>query len=464
MRFFGVACLAMLPLQWFVIVGSPVGGSIRLHQVAVLVLAIGVFLTYGMKQAADVVSRFRLFLITNGYMYIIWAAVTVYSGMIPIDPVQEMIYMIIFLAVSTYFFFAAVSPDVRFVETVRWTAPATLTVLLLGLTLGSIQNRVDIFAVISASIAAVDPQIIEFQLFRRVFGGFGLESAEVRTNFRHEIFGGLLFSMYVTGWAHARVPFTAGLQSMIYRLTMVIGALMLLLSLSRSIILAASMWPLLLIVRALVTGRVSQRNQLTGIVVLIGVVVAGVAGVWQLLWERFFEETGSYETRAGNVGLAFQTIKENFWFGSPDLTGETSAHNFVLDAWSSAGVFVGVPALIIFLTIIGLWASMLLRIQTMPEELLPITAALALPSIRLVTQGGGLLAIVEWVTLGFVAGVLAAAHHAEQQVSAVETANLAAATAARAAVAKAGRSPVATTGSSHQAPDRQQGVVSQRLE
>ena len=447
MRFFGVACLALLPLQWFVVVGSPVGGNIRVHQVGVLALTTVVLVTYGMKQAADVLYRYRVFLIANAYMYMIWAAVTVYSGMVPVDPVQEMVYMVIFLAISVYFYIAAVSPDTRFVETLRWTAPVTLAVLLAALTLGAVQNNVDIVGVIAQSIAAADPQIIEFGLFRRVFGGFGFESAEVRTNFRHEIFGGLLFTMYVSGWSHSRVPFRPGLQSWIYRATLVGGTGMLILSLSRSIIVAATIWPLLLIARALLTGRVSARNQFTGIVVVIGAVIAGVAGVGELLYERFFEETNSYDTRAGNIGLALETIQENFWFGKPDLTGETSAHNFVLDAWSSAGVFVGVPALIVFVTIVGLWASLLVRIQTMPDELLAITAALALPSIRLVTQGGGLLAIVEWVTLGFVAGVLGAAYRSGQRAHEVDRV-IVAATAARAAAARAGLPGTAVTASS----------------
>ncbi|MEJ7703134.1 MAG: hypothetical protein WKF47_05545 [Geodermatophilaceae bacterium] len=64
---------------------------------------------------------------------------------------------------------------------------------------------------------------------------------------------------------------------------MVLGAGLLLVSLSRSIIIAAAIWPLLLIGRALVTGRVSKRNQFTGIAVLAGAVVMGLAGVWDLL-------------------------------------------------------------------------------------------------------------------------------------------------------------------------------------
>lgn len=437
MKIFGVACLALLPLQWFVVAGSPVGGSIRVHQVGIFVLTIGVLVSYGLKHSADIIHRFRVFLIANAYMYITWAAVTVYSGMVPVEPISEMVYMVIFLAISTYFYLAALSADRGFVETLRWTGPATLAVLLVGLTLGSIQNGVDIFGVIRASLVAVDPQIIEFQLFRRVFGGFGYESEEVRTNFRHEIFGGLLFSMYVTGWAHSRVPFVGGLQSLVYRATMVLGAGLLLVSLSRSIIIAAAIWPLLLIGRALVTGRVSKRNQFTGIAVLAGAVVMSLAGVWDLLMERFLGETNSYETRAGNVGLALETIRENFWLGQPDLTGETSAHNFVLDAWSSAGVFVGIPALIVFVTVYALWAAMLIRVPSMPDELLPVTAALGLPAIRLVTQGGGLLAIVEWVTLGFVAGVLVAAYRTAQVESAADTSHRIAVAAARAAAARA---------------------------
>ncbi len=417
MRFLGVFCLSLLPLQWFVVLGSPVGGNIRVHQLAILVLAAAIILTYGFKQSEEIIYRFRVFLIANAYMYMIWVCITFYQDMIPLDPFEEMIYMVIFLSIAVYFFQAATSDDVRFVQTLRWTGPLCLLVLIGGLIVGSIQNHVDIVGVIAASIAAADPNIIEFQLFRRVFGGFGFESDDVRANFRHEIFGGLLLSLFITGWAATKAPFRPGREQFVYRMTMVGGTAMVLLSLSRSIIIAGAVWPVLLVIRALLTGRISQRNQLTGVLVLIAAVVAGVFGVWQLLYERFFESTASYDTRAGNAGLALQTIKENFWIGKPDLTGETSAHNFVLDAWSGAGAFVGFPALIVFLSIVLLWATLLLRIETLSDEMLVICAAFALPSIRMVTQGGGLLALVEWVTLGFIAGALVAHDRTERKDS-----------------------------------------------
>ena len=49
----------------------------------------------------------------------------------------------------------------------------------------------------------------------------------------------------------------------------------------------------------------------------------------------------------------------------------------------------------------------------------------------MLTQGGGLLAIVEWVTLGFVAGVLVAAYRTAEKGRAADSAHVAAARAAR---------------------------------
>jgi len=77
--------------------------------------------------------------------------------------------------------------------------------------------------------------------------------------------------------------------------------------------------------------------------------------------------------------------------------------------WQRGGIFVGIPALIIFVYISWVWFRLLIQLRTVPDDLFVLVAAMALPCVRLVTQGGGSLQIVEWVTLAFVLGVLAAA-------------------------------------------------------
>jgi hypothetical protein len=57
--------------------------------------------------------------------------------------------------------------------------------------------------------------------------------------------------------------------------------------------------------------------------------------------------------------------------------------------------------------LLGLWASLIVRIGLEPEWMVPVTAALALPIVRLVTAGGGLIPPIQWVLLGFVAGAMA---------------------------------------------------------
>jgi O-antigen ligase len=222
--------------------------------------------------------------------------------------------------------------------------------------------------------------------------------------------------MYVSSWASIRRPFTVPRHRTLYRASMVAAALLLLISLSRSILVAAAIWPLLSLIRALLTGRVSPRQQIAVVVGAAGAGVLALTGFLSLLWIRFTEETDSYDTREDLIGLALERIQENFWTGGIDVT-RTSSHNFALDMWQRGGIFTGLPAVFIFLFISLLWLQLLLRVRTISDELFPLVAAMALPCVRLVTQGGGSLQIVEWVTLAFVLGILAAARETAKRAA-----------------------------------------------
>ncbi|MBA3523702.1 MAG: hypothetical protein H0T85_03950 [Geodermatophilaceae bacterium] len=406
MKFALVAGFAGLPLQWF-LVTSAGGADLRAHQVAVFALTIVVFLRYGLKRVEVGNRGAQVFLGANLYMIVLWIALNVYNGVGLVQPIKQLTFVVTFIAVTAVFFFMVRNGDVELMDALRWTVVATVGVLIAAFGLSMLSNGVNPVDVLQRTIASGDPNILQKELFRSSFAGFGLEGEEARGNLRHEVFGGLLFTMYASAWAVSLRPFTEPRHRAIYRTAMVLAMLLLLVSLSRSILVAAAIWPALSFVRALLTGRVSNRQQVAVLAGLGGVGILAASGFLSVIATRFTEDTSSYNTRENLLTLAFQRIQDNFWTGGIDVS-RTSSHNFVLDMWQRAGIYAGLPALFIFLFISLLWYQQLIRIRTVSDSDFVLAAAMALPCVRLVTQGGGSLQIVEWVTLAMVIGVQAA--------------------------------------------------------
>jgi hypothetical protein len=141
--------------------------------------------------------------------------------------------------------------------------------------------------------------------------------------------------------------------------------------------------------------------------VTLALVAVGLASGFALvLWNRFTTDTSSYQARESLYNEAFSNIGSHFLTGGVDTVG-ASSHNFILDAWLRGGILVMLPAAVI-LGMIGLtWIALGRRMHKQPDWMVPVVASLALPIVRLGTAGGGLINPVEWVTLSFVAGVLA---------------------------------------------------------
>lgn len=418
MRFIGLAALSAVPLQWFVLLSSSTGG-LRLHQVALFAFTFLVAAHWGV---AHVARRLHVFLLANLYMFIILITMNIYHGDSPLDPILQLIYIGVFLAVATYFFQARNAADFRLVDALRWTTVSTTTVLICALGLSMVSNGVNPIGVVQEAIAAGDPTFLQQEFFRSSFIGFGLSADVANANMRHGVFGGLLFTMYVSSWATTRRPLAEPMQRIVYRSAMVVASMLLLLSLSRAILIAALLWPAISFCRALVTGRVSPRQQLAVLPGVLAVVGLAMTGFLEVVWIRFTDDTRGYATRTNLLGQAFDNIRANFWTGGVDLTRRNSSHNLVLDAWLHGGILAGISALVVLLLIFLLWLALILRLRTMSMELVPLVAAMALPCVRLVTQGGGLMQPAEWVTLGFVMGVLVAIRLGEDRAASTKPA------------------------------------------
>jgi hypothetical protein len=97
----------------------------------------------------------------------------------------------------------------------------------------------------------------------------------VAGNLRHEIFGALLLSMLISSWAMRVGADPIGGRRRLHRLSIVLGVVLLVLSMSRSVLLAALAWPVLAALRSMRRGELSGRQ--LGIVCASVVAFGGVA-------------------------------------------------------------------------------------------------------------------------------------------------------------------------------------------
>ena len=347
------------------------------------------------------------FVIANIYMLVTWAAVELYRGDKPLGAITQLIYLVAFVAVGTCFYRVASGRERHLAELLRWAAPVTCLALVLGFSVSMLINGVNPVAVLSRTVASANPEIFQKEVFRSSFEGFGLDPETVRGNLRHEVFGAVLLSMYVSTWAIRFGLVATSAQRVAYQISMTSGVLLLALSLSRSILIAALLWPLLSLLRSVRTGQLTTRQVTMALSAAAGVGLLAISGFGLVIWNRFTSDTTGYDSRAENYVGAFAALRDHWLTGGFRTAGVgASSHNFVVDSLLRAGIFSALPAAVIVAVLVLLWIRLVARLHQEPLWMVPLAAALALPLVRLVTSGGGLIPPIEWVTLGFVLGVL----------------------------------------------------------
>ena len=408
MRWLALVLFAGLPLQWFGLGSSPVG-VVRLHQVVIFGFAAVLFCCYRMRAHAPVLRTASWFVVGNLYLLGTWAIMDVYNGNAPIGGLQQLMYLVAFVLLGTYFFRVAADPDHEAVAVLRWAAPVTCLSLLVAFSVAMAANGVHALEAFGTSVGTVDPQVVQLDVFRASFSGFGLDEARVHGTFRHEIFASVLFSMLVSTWAIRSGDPATRLERTAYRVSMVTGTVLIVVSLSRSLLIAAVMWPLIALVGALASRRLTRTHIVAVSAAALGFATLLLSGWGAVLWSRITEETTSYEARATNYAEAVKALPDHWLTGGFQTAGlDVSTHNFVLDSWLRGGIFTGIAAGVILLLLVVLWVRLIISLPRQPALMLPVTVAVALPVVRMVTAGGGLIPPVEWVVLAFVFGVLAA--------------------------------------------------------
>lgn len=410
LRWAMVVFFLLVPLQWVGLGSSPLGAT-RLHQVAVLGVAVVILLIHRARAYSPVVRTAAPFIVVTIYMLLGWAAIDLYNGRLPTDPVQEFLYLGAFVAFGTAFYRAASGSVPGLLRTLRWAGPLAVLAFVVCFGLAMAVHGVNPGVALNRSIAAGDPELFQEEVFKASFPGVGLSEDFIRGNLRHEIFGSLLLSVLISTWASRFGPRTTVWQHRAIRTATIVLVVLLAVSMSRAVLIAAAVWPLLSMLRALRRGTFSGRQLTVVTMAALGLAVAMAAGLAQVIWVRFTSDTTGYEARAGNYDDAFDAISQ-VWLTGGYETAAASSHNFVFDSFLRGGIFVGVPALAILVVLIVRFFRMVLALPRLPDWMIPVTAALALPVVRMLTAGGGMIPPVQWVALAFVFGVLAYARAA----------------------------------------------------
>jgi hypothetical protein len=397
---------ALLPLQWIAVPGVPFGMD-SLHELAILCFTVFLLVRLRARTYAPALRTAAAFVVVNLYMLGAIAASQLYFGLSLVPAARHLLYLASAIAIAGFFCRAVRMADPAVIAAARMSCLVLCVSLLIGLGLAMAVNGVNPVAVLGRTLAAGDPEIFQKQLFKSAFSGFGRVEGEVSGNLRHEIFGALLLAMSVSTWAMRVGASPTRWQERLYRLSMVLGVVLLLLSMSRSVLLAAIAWPLLAALRSLRRGEMSGRQLAivgAGVVAVGGLVVSGLGAV---IYNRFFIDTASYEGRAGHYSDALSVVADHWVTGGYDTVGQ-STHNLVFDTLLRNGIFAALPALLVVGVVAATMVWLVARLDRLPPYMVPVTAALALPLVRMATIGGGAISPVSWLALGFVIGVLAA--------------------------------------------------------
>lgn len=409
MKWLLVLLMMALPLQWFL-----VAGPLRLHILVMLGFLVSVVVSHRGRAFLPVLRISWAFVVGNLVLCVVWLGTNAYNGLAPRGPVQQLAYLAVFVAVGTTVYRGTTLSRLGFVQMMRWTALLTSVSLIVALSYSMSVNGVNPAEVLVRTTASGDPEILQRELFRSAFIGFGFDDVGVRGNFRHEVFGSVLVAMCLSAACVSLRPFSSTVSRGLYRFSIALGATLLVLSMSRSVMIAAAAWPLLGLLKSVLSGRLSPRVVGGALVAAAVATALAVLGFLNVLWVRFTQDTSSYRARDRLLAEAWDNIGSNLLTGGVATQG-ASSHNFVIDNWLRSGLFGAAAALAVTVMVLGLFLGLAVNLQHEPPWMLPVIALLALPLVRLFTAGGGLIPPVQWVALGVVAGFLA--HRADVRVA-----------------------------------------------
>jgi hypothetical protein len=413
-----VGLVATCGIQWLDIVSA---GSLSLkwfHGPAIALLAVTVLVP-------DLGGRLVRVLEVWGAFWAAWAvylSAIVVAQVVHDDPYfplphvpKQLLYSSIALAAAVAAFSLA-SPFGR--RAAAWAAGAAAALGLIVLCRPLLASGVNPATITWSAIRTGQPDQIIYGIFQRAFIGTDVATADpVQANLRHGLASALALAIFLTALVrptldrHRRRVADAGI---------VLAASFLALTLSRSAILAVLVWVLIMALTPLVRGRAPLRQWLLPALLVVGAVAVFVLPAGQLFEERFVGEQGSAEVRGTNSTEVIEAF-DRYALGANDLSIDASPHNVVLDGLLAGGYVAAAAGLVLLGTYVLILGRLVGDHLAERPWALPLSRAAAIgigvvPLVRLISAGGGLLNLAEWVGAGTFMGLVALERRQRERV------------------------------------------------
>lgn len=410
-----ITLFATLPLHWVVVSRGTLGGLRWAHIVCALLLLLAV--AGYRNELRAILRRHRAFFVL-AMLWILVYVLGLYSvGAELTEPLQQLIYVVITLG-----------PAALLHRAVKRSALTTLRICSLAALIGSVafmvmftwsssRNGFNGLAALWSGLASNDRDSVLFSVFRRAIPGSGIAVEEARANQRHEIFVGLVFLVWVS--LISRAVLRQRLNRRVGRLSALgigLASVLVVASLSRAAIVAVALPLVVMLVPTLSRQssaiRISRHLRLAGACMLAVVVLLSPAS--SAISQRFTSDTKSYTGRTGLLGDSLSQVTHLPLFGEPrEVESLTSPHNFVLDVGQNAGLLAMLAAATLFgwlLLRFGRVVRGYIRHRRSTE--FALVGLLFLAIVRMMTTGGGTLALAGWVSLAAYLGLASGLHHA----------------------------------------------------
>ncbi len=404
---------ALLTLEWVTVSGAA-GGFVKPFHLGLVAVAALAFLRWPVgRLVGPVLHRFAG--IHGAYLLLV--AVSLAGGLAFTNPyfsrstgLRVLTYAVGSLVLAGVVARLALEPRAR--RMLALAGAAAAVTVAVGITVGLAATGANPLGVLGEALAKGDPDIVSNRLLRTAFRS-NEDLADVGANLRHKVFLAVLLATFVgLAFMPSRHDRADRSRRRLVMAASVLGAVLVVLSLSRSTILclavAAALGPL----RSIVRNRARPAQAIAAVVGLAVAAALLVSPVAELLGERFAANR-SYERRLAAAGPGFLD-----GFGGATLAGTTKGavptpHNLVLDAWLSGGVAAFVLAVVLLLSLAGLWLAMARRyLRGRPGWHLPVGQQWVLgmgliPLVRAFTAGNQ-FHMVEWSAIGVFTGLVLA--------------------------------------------------------
>lgn len=398
-----VLTFALMPLAWRSPGATPLGVIRYVHGPAVLVILLA-------SGRVALARKIRALVVACTVYTLLYATFSWYHAAPPFA-LQQALY------IATAFMVAARLRNATGHDwkVLRWAGPATVLTFMVVFLSDARAAGVDVIAAYGEAIASGNLNLVQY-LFYQVFNAHLPSGATaVSPAARHEVLAAVLVAVYFSVYASTMVRSNRKFFACAHWASITVAAMLIALSLSRSVLLAAIVACALPVARVVV-GRSARPATISAICLAGAILAVGITSPFaRLIWDRLNTDTTSYSARAGAASAVVDAIISSPLIGSnPFVRGirpEDSAHNFFLDATRMGGVLTGIAALAILFTIYRDWFAGFRAYMLDRRFFAPLAAALV-GIVFMFTAGTGTLNLPEWMGFSLLYAALTASKDA----------------------------------------------------